>query len=98
MVFFDEGSQVVKALHNTIAHPLLGVFPGRAGVHIHDVTAGWLNLDRSGVRSLPPQLQRRRDWLLHNCVSHPLMGILPVAACFIFHDDTAEQMDVSHWV
>lgn len=85
-------------LHNCVAHPLLGIAPGRATVWLHDRTAAWLNLGPAPQPSPLPTIGRRWSWLVHNCVSHPLMGLAPLAWCLSWHEDTAEQMDVPGWV
>lgn len=84
--------------HNCVAHPLLGVAPGRLTLRLHDRTADWLNLSAEPSRSAPPQIASRRAWMLHNCVAHPLMGVLPRLRTFDLHETTAEEMDVPGWV
>ena len=85
-------------LHNNIAHPLLGLAPGTTSLHIHDVTARWLNLQPTTHRSPRPEILHRREWVVHNCISHPLMGVMPMRWHFAWHDTTAARMKVQDWV
>lgn len=85
-------------LHNCVAHPLLGLLPGRWTLRLHDRTADWLNLSPAPTRAPAPQIGDRRAWVLHNCVAHPLMGLAPLGISFDLHDTTADDMDVPGWV
>lgn len=85
-------------LHNCVAHPLLGLFPGPRTAALHDATADWLNLRREPSRSPAPKVRVPWAWILHNCVAHPLMGVAPRARWFAFHDATAEWLGVDGWV
>ncbi len=84
-------------LHNCVAHPLLGIAPGRPTVWLHDLTATWLNLGPAPEPSPLPDIQHRWRWVLHNCVAHPVMGLAPLSRWFDWHEHTAEQMAVADW-
>ena len=85
-------------LHNCVAHPCLGLAPGRLSLWLHDRSADWLNLSPVATRSEPPTIDDRRAWLIHNCIAHPLMGLAPLHDAFSFHDHSAEVMGVEGWV
>jgi len=84
--------------HNCVAHPLLGLRPGRRTVALHDRTADWLNLSPTSTRSPLPEIPSRLLWMVHNCVAHPIMGVAPRSTLFDAHESTAEAMDVHGWV
>jgi pterin-4a-carbinolamine dehydratase len=84
--------------HNCVAHPLLGVVPGKVTLRLHDRTADVLNLRAEPLHSPTPQLRRRAAWILHNAVVHPLMGVMPSRSAFALHDATVELLDDDNWL
>jgi hypothetical protein len=84
-------------IHNCIAHPLIGFFPGPKTTDIHDITSQWLNKD-NGLYNPIPQITNYKLWLKHNCIAHVLIGLFPCKATFEYHDQTAKEMNVKGWV
>ena len=85
-------------VHNCLAHPILGLFPSRPSLWLHDRTADWLNQSPTPTRSSRPQIHDRRAWLVHNCLAHPAMGLAPMGLAFRAHDRSAQDMKVEGWI
>lgn len=89
-------------IHNVIAHPLLGLFPGEMTVRFHDYTSDKLNLVAENKYKKPkspmPVIPNRKLWLIHNCVSHIKIGLNPCKETFAEHDRTAKEQNVKGWV
>ena len=87
-------------IHNCIAHPMLGLFPGYYTVQFHNLTSNWLNLTYSNSlkRTIIPKIPNKGRWIWHNVVSHMLIGLVPCKFTFQYHDRTAEKLGVPGWV
>ena len=118
--FIQDGRPLPKVrhlgywlLHNCVAHPLLGLFPGWKTTQVHELTSLWLNHVQSPeehgkyFKNVPtmlrlnnptPNVKIRWAWVLHNCMVHPVIGIVPSRLTFRLHDWTADLMGVPDWV
>lgn len=85
-------------LHNAVAHPLLGLFPGEYTGDFHELTSRWLNKAPRWKNVRLPKIDNRRKWVIHNCLVHPLIGLLPLAFAFDIHDESARHLGVPGWV
>lgn len=85
-------------VHNTLAHPFLGVWPSRQSVRLHDWTSKKLNHRESAEASPLPVIPSRLRWMVHNILAHTAIGWLPCRATFGWHDRTAKWMQVEGWV
>lgn len=85
-------------LHNVVSHPLLGLWPSKEAIWLHDYTSQKLNR-RASLRPSPtPKIPDFYLWAKHNILGHVAIGLFPTRRAFDWHDKTAEEMKVPGWV
>ena len=85
-------------LHNALSHPLIGLWPSKKTIWLHDWTSQRLNCHRRIRHSPMPVVRNRFAWVKHNVLAHVAIAFFPRRAAFAWHDSTAEEMEEPSWI